>query len=350
MTRRSAWLATLVIVALLAGCGAPPQGWATPIDIAASVGPVADDFAGFIADNTGDSLAELGVPGATGLDAGTAYLQGPHFHYAVQETVEATSFEPTHPDRLRLGDQPFVPIRAGTGLTLLVVRLHSPSPANAAGEQTAVVTARVIVAGRVRDLGPLTQTVDKLLAISLTARAPVSLVISDSGRDQSIDLRTGNRRPDAVAGYYPVSHDTTRLSDVIEVPGATRFELTVTVRGTRYPYVAGQGWAESGRAWLDITLSLGTTSDAFRCDLDAARSLTVAVPAGQVPVPTGTLVATNAPGATEPSSVTVVLDVPEVPILVQVEFVTEGTCRGNAGGTVAHQRFDAVNAGTVTVS
>lgn len=356
------YVRTAVIAALLlglAGCTHPPDGGPAPHSAAASAGPVAQDFAAVVADNAAADLAELGVTGATHLDDKVAYLQGPHFSLAIEETAEVAAFDPARPERLTLDRKPFVPVRAGPGRVILLVRLHEPNAPNAGSERDAAVNATVIVAGQPRDLGRYGRFVDRLLAISVAPGAPVSMSIRDTGRVQSIDLRTGARRPDALAGYHPVRSDSTRLTDGIEITGdATpaderRFDLSVTVQATKYPYLAGRGWAAEGQAWLEITLRVGTTSAGFSCDVDAGKSFTVTGPAGAVEVPGSVLAATGLvdPSGAVPDSVSMVLDVPDPQaVTIGVTFVAEATCRQAGGGPVTHRRFARVNMGNVTVA
>jgi hypothetical protein len=67
------------------------------------------------------------VPGVREFDPEAAYLQGPHFHFGIEEVATVTGFEPRNRDRVTLAGKPFGSLRARPGGALLLALLHQPS-------------------------------------------------------------------------------------------------------------------------------------------------------------------------------------------------------------------------------
>jgi hypothetical protein len=315
-------------------------------------GQVPDDYAAVVADSVSGSLAEIGVPDVRELDPKTAYLQGPHFHFAIEEVAEVTALEPRDRYQLQLAGKPLEPLRTRQGTALLLALLHRPSQPHADAE-AATASASVVVAGRARSVGQLARAVDTLIAVAVEPGADATLVVNDSGRDQSINLRTGARGPDAVAGYHPVPSGNKTLADGIEISGGQhRFQLTGSVSARKYPYVAGRGWAAPGRVWLSVDVETGTIAARYTCDLDAARSFTVRGTVGAVSVPATTIVATSVAdsGGTPTRRATVVMDVADAPVVLNATFTAQGVCRSLDGGTASFRRFDLQNRGSISVA
>ncbi|QWF82449.1 hypothetical protein [Amycolatopsis sp. CA-230715] len=110
-----------------------------------------------------------------------------------------------------------------------------------------------------------------VVVASVPAGAPVSIRVTDAGRTQTMDLRTGRRGPDAIAGYYRRNSAeltwTGHLSGGISTPlggGRTPVEfaagfktmdpahLTDKPTATLAPYTPRRGWAPPGGAWLVV--------------------------------------------------------------------------------------------------
>jgi hypothetical protein len=109
------------------------------------------------------------------------------------------------------------------------------------------------------------------LAVVLPADAEPVLVITDAGRAQSLDLVSGRRGKDAVAGYYPVRRGEYESSDAtdtgLRLYGAAVAALSSQERlaavglndmpASLMPWVEGRGWAKPGRSWLVLEASVG---------------------------------------------------------------------------------------------
>lgn len=344
---------TACVAVVLAGCGGSRGREADPVPSASASaeGAVPDDYAAVVADDVVGSLAEQGVPGVREFDPEAAYLQGPHFHFGIEEVAEVTAFEPRNRNRLTLAGKPFGTLRARPGGALLLALLHQPSDPHAKAEP---VNARalVVVAGQSRNIGEVGRSRDTLIAVAVPPGVDATLVVSDNGRVQSISLRTGARGRDAVAAYHPLRAGNRTLTDGIEISGLERrLQLTGSVLARKYPYVAGRGWAQPGRIWLTVDVEVGTIAARYTCELDAARSFTVRGSVGTVPVPATTIVATsiadNSGSVTRTASV--VMDIAEAPVTLNVAFTAHGVCRTLDGRTSDHRRFNLQNRGKISV-
>lgn len=101
--------------------------------------------------------------------------------------------------------------------------------------------------------------------------APVKLKVTDEGRAQTLDARTGERGEDAIEGYYRPNYDELPMAEkhadagVSVLGGADHVSTTLKVDFTNIttnlrqphaflaPYTPQQGWAPDGRAWLVVT-------------------------------------------------------------------------------------------------
>jgi hypothetical protein len=345
---KRAWLtATLLAACALASCG-EPQGAAR----SAGTSPVPDDFAAVVADDLADDLAEMGLPNVRELDPKTVYLQGPHFHVGIEEVAEVSELDPgdKYKYRMQLNREPIEPLRARPGKALLLVRLYRPSDPHEKAESVDA-TGTVVVAGKARSIGEVGRSVETLIAVSVDPGAEATLVVSDSGREQSINLRTGARGPDALAAYHPVRSDGETLGDGVRISGNQGgVEISGSVSARKYPYLAGQGWAPPGRVWLQVKVGVGSIAARYSCDIDAARSFSVRGSVGAISVPATSLAATSiAAKSTAPSDAAIVMDIADAPVTLDVAFRAQGTCRSLDGGTASFQRFDLRNQGKVSL-
>lgn len=98
------------------------------------------------------------------------------------------------------------------------------------------------------------------LALSVPKGAPVTLRVTDDGRTQSMDLRTGRRGNDAIAAYYkPLPKLKVTAEDYEATAQVSVLNSTRPVRlGVRFaqteayvgPWVRPGGWAQPGRWWV----------------------------------------------------------------------------------------------------
>ncbi|GLY79262.1 hypothetical protein [Actinoallomurus iriomotensis] len=118
-----------------------------------------------------------------------------------------------------------------------------------------------------------------------TAGDPV-LAVTDSGRTQSLDLATGKRGADAIAGYYPVPKGSGFNASVSGIVGRAPYGLSVSTKeATLQPYLPRAGWAGKGRAWLCLNGDAAAVSPpvgpkAFGYDLDVGASFTLDLTGG----------------------------------------------------------------------
>lgn len=134
----------------------------------------------------------------------------------------------------------------------------SPDPAVAPG-----VSWAVAVGDRTEAIEPL-ESGDSLV-VSVPAGDDALLQVTDEDRTQSINLRTGVRADDAVAGLNEPqpsqqldhTYRSAGVADVDEV-GAVPVDAEVTVaRAWRTAWHPSAGWAQPGRAWLMAEVAPG---------------------------------------------------------------------------------------------
>jgi hypothetical protein len=315
------WRLVVPLAALLAACSsgtraARPTGpAAAPASTAAATVP-----ADFFTVTQGLDVAGLGLARVTRLAPASAALQGPHFAYAFVATATTSRLPPA--------------LAAGLGLAPgatpapgheLVLTQAAPWPYGDRSADDALDQpddARITVGSAVRHSPLLRADLSGTVVVSVPTGVHPVLRVTDEGRSQSLDLRTGRRGRDAVAGYYPTRtgryehgapHDdewvVLRLSGGAGGYGGA-FVTAYDVR--LRPWLEERGWAPPGRTWLlvepsvaavqagttgsDVTLSLAASS--FRVTGSDGASYPLVgeriTPAG-VQTATGTLVAVAPP-------------------------------------------------------
>jgi hypothetical protein len=166
------------------------------------------------------------------------------------------------------------------------------------------VSARIVIDGALR---PLKDLPTGGLMLSVPTGHPVALQVTDDGRTQSLDLRTGERGQDAIAGYYRPHDLQVSAADYDATARVTYHGTQLDVRaqlnlsglgGSVEPWLPSRGWAPAGTAWLVLTglrVSSGTSLIAKKVTaanvwglfasywLDQRRSFTV-TPAGGHPI------------------------------------------------------------------
>ena len=103
------------------------------------------------------------------------------------------------------------------------------------------------------------------LVVSVPTGQTAQLKITDTGRTQTLDLRTGKRGSDEIQGYYPewamnLSPDSYADSGKTSSGGcrrSTNVQISFIGTGTAVlPWGPDVGWAKPGRAWLPVQYSL----------------------------------------------------------------------------------------------
>jgi hypothetical protein len=226
-------------------------------------------------------ITRAGLTAVTRL-APAAELQGPHFAYAFVATATTSQVPAALADRLGLapGAAP------APGHEIVIAEAgrwpHDDRSATDAAAQPA--DARIMIGSAVRISPVFRADLYGTVAMSVPTGVHPVLRVTDEGRRQSLDLRTGRRDRDAVAGYYPTrgggwEHGAPREDEWVRLrlsgPGAAGlpsgsrsagvFMTAVTVR--LRPWAEEFGWAPPGRTWLLLEPAVaaaeaGTTSRA----------------------------------------------------------------------------------------
>jgi hypothetical protein len=251
-------LTALVVAASLTSCStddgaaadAPPPG-TLPADYAGHA-PVLN-------------LTEGDLPGMEMIEGGVRVLQGPHFMYAfVGWAVVKGELPPVVCEALNLdgGAKP------APGHEFVVLQSHAKWHIPARLDDSGGGPERVeLIAGKTTRPSPTDLSIiEGALVVSVPVGERAALRVTDEGRTQTLDLRTGEREKDAVPGYYPI-----RRGEFSETPGdGDHFMVRVSGRGasgipagkrfvglhlgeleaTLQPWVEGRGWAPSGKLWL----------------------------------------------------------------------------------------------------
>jgi hypothetical protein len=224
------------------------------------------------------------TPSATGksLDQDAASLLGPHFgarYYWAETNTHDLSGKyraaAKHEFLILLGDR-------GMSGTYPV-------------EPDDQVTAAVMVDGTSR---PLAKVPTWGLVVSVPVGHKATLTVTDAGRTQSLDVRTGNREADAIAGYYRPRHLETSIREYkangVAAANGHTVDLLISVdfymaSVSVQPWIPRYGWAPDGRAWLemasvvvDVRVASHSRSDnlfayVMRHSTDFPKTFTIAV-------------------------------------------------------------------------
>ncbi|UGQ11521.1 hypothetical protein LO772_32870 [Yinghuangia sp. ASG 101] len=238
--------AVLLVVGGAAGCdsgsGKHADGPAEPADFVATG---IDD-----ATYSGDGIQEIAPAEGT--------FAGPHFRHLFTGSAVAKTTSSLIPGAEDLDAAPGYEF---------VALFESPDPQMPEYGSNVDVTTTVVVDGQPRAL-PDEASFGGGYLVSVPVGHSAQLVVTDAGRTQSFDMRTGRRGPDAVAGYYPVRTASVPAADAkltddaacdAPIPTPTgsfsdcevisTFEITDGT-GSLDPWAPGLGWADDGRAWL----------------------------------------------------------------------------------------------------
>lgn len=164
-----------------------------------------------------------------------------------------------------------------------------------------------------------------------------TLQVTDAGRAQSLDLRTG-AVAGALAGYRPYR---TSASTLDGVSGADTVSASVTA--SLDPYRDGPGWAPAGSVWLTVTVRVLVQGDRpVTVDGSAFTVTGPTGPTGPIPI-TGPVSAQSPKGQLPPvaaeQSASTPVPAGAAPVEVQVRFRPRGI-----GG------YSGARSGTVTIS
>ena len=178
--------------------------------------------------------------------------------------------------------------------------------------------------GQTQELGTLgSEHSEQAYIASVPAEGDASLVVSQAGHDQTVDLTTGERTPDDIAAAY--YRDTTHadIEETLQIPTG-HLELTGAHSGDTTKEVAlnvdlsdaqigawdpEEGWAEPDTAWMHLSGSIA---------LDLSGS-------GEVHVTNANVRVTVTPDAGDPIEVDIPLDETstarlDMPIAVPVDI------------------------------
>jgi hypothetical protein len=282
---------------LLAACGGEP------VAVPAAAGPAAVTVAEELAVVAGGGIA---VPAARQLPPSAA-IGGPDYAVRLSEVGAADRLEPAVVTQLGMmrsatgvPRDATGPVPAGAGKEFVFARLVAVP-----GMQTqpsAVVEARLRVGDKARPVEGSVSPGGVLVAL-VPVGAPVTLVVSDAGKDQSVDLRTGAVGPGSVAAYLrrrPYGETAYKVAGQISgEPSQTTVEITVSAALEPYDHRQQGAWAPAGKTWLrlwvearltavggldgtvDLRQSLQLSAGGKAITVEAAQAEVTAEPAGR---------------------------------------------------------------------
>jgi hypothetical protein len=271
---RSRLLAVLAIaVVAMTGCGSHPAAKPTAAPAAvptATTSPgavVGADYVQFasIQKRIGGPLMKHPLPSEQ------AMIVGPQYAVAFDWTTVTQQIDSE--DAVALGLAGPVTAPPGSELFLAHVVAHLPRALNNILGRT--VDTQLIVDGNPRSAS-LRFDENGLLILAVPAGASVVLSVTDSGRTQTLDLRTGMRG----AGANPLFYTRWAMSYFYlytPLRDPNRGSITIDGKLALLPWTAEHGWAPAGKAWLHFEGLLysaqGNTPDE---KFDTARSISIA--------------------------------------------------------------------------
>jgi hypothetical protein len=287
---RGGVLVVVAVCGLLAGCGGASVR--TPASAVPSPVSVTEDLAVV----AGGGIA---VPAPKQLPVKAA-IGGPDYAVRLAEVGTADHLEPAVVTQFgRMQSATGVPrdaagsVAAGAGKEFLFVRLAEVPGVKS--EASPKVRARLRVGDKPR---PVEGTIEPgtVLVALVPVGAPVTLVVADEYKDQSVDVRTGAVGPGAVAAYLkprPYGEVSYKLAGQISgEPSRTYVEITVSAALEPYDHRLNGTWAPAGhtwlRVWVDVKVTalgtLGGTIDLRQSLQLSAGGRAVAVEAGNAEV------------------------------------------------------------------
>jgi hypothetical protein len=256
--RRTVFGAVVVACGLLAGCGGKP----VPVPAPAAGGGIA-------------------VPAARQLPAKAA-IAGPDYAVRLTEVGTADHLEPAVVTQLgRMQSATGVPrdasgpIAAGNGKEFLFVRLAAVPGVKS--EPSPKAKARLRIGDQARPVEGMIAP-DSVLVALVPIGAPVTLIVADESKDQSVDVRTGTVGPDAVAAYLkprPFGEVSYKVTGQISgEPSRTSVEISISAALEPYDHRLNGTWAPPGHTWLRIWVEMKVSSiGALAGTVDLRQSL-----------------------------------------------------------------------------
>jgi len=286
-----------------------------------------------VADTTADPDQE--TPPGTRVSWQDAALIGPHSAVELDTVAHVTtlSTEAAHHWGLPGG------VRATQGFELLLAhtrRPHRPTGLNVDGELEKGADAQVRVGSYAHKL-PGRLKGRQTIVVSVRLGTDAFLAMTDSGRTQTLNLRTGKRGSDAVGAYYTAGHRDLSANATIRVtqagvtlPGKpdNAVDVGVLAKIALQPYTEPEGWTAAGTARLVCAVTV-VLHIAGAARFDLAKSFTLKLPDGRtVPGSPGTLTTTTLANTTSeplPNPVPVTFGVPDTVTAGTVVFQPSGT-------------------------
>jgi hypothetical protein len=272
-------MSTVAVLLLAAGCGgtggatgAPSPG-PSPSASASTTPPVPDSYAEVLTTRYGQDLGAVGIGNAHQFDAAAAWLRGPHVAVALAESAAVSWVTDKAAAQFRMAGGHGV--RPGAGRELLVARFAKASlPVPYDGGNP---VAEVVVGAEHRSLAGAVNP-GTVIAVSVPVGAAASLSVTDEGRTQSVDLRTG-AVSGRIDGYAEDLYDgISGMGGWINAPGIGKTPISLSLELKLAPFVPGRGWAAAGRAWLTYTATASLLDVDLSCTVDLSRGLTLSGP------------------------------------------------------------------------
>jgi hypothetical protein len=136
-------------------------------------------------------------------------------------------------------------------------------------------TGAVLVDGKARPLGGDPPYGKQTLMVVTPVGASIQFAVTDQGRTQTLDLRTGRRGPDAIGLFYQPygQHDVELKSGR---PFSSSGDLSADGDLRLVPWTPKNGWAPDGRVWFIFVTSLIQITGYDRdSTMDSRRSFSV---------------------------------------------------------------------------
>jgi hypothetical protein len=269
-------MSTVVVLLLAAGCdgtkgatGAAATAAASPSASASAAPPVPDSYAEVLTTRHARDLGAAGIGNGRPFDPAAAWLRGPHFAFALAESAGVSWV--TDKAAAQFGMAGNRGVRPGDGRELLVARFAAaPLPVPYDGGNP---VAEVVVGAERRGLKGAVHA-GTVIAVSVPVGAAASLSVTDEGRTQSVDLRTG-AVSGRIDGYAEDFRDrVSGMGGWIDAPGIGKTPVSLSLELKLTPFVPGRGWAAAGRSWLAYTATASLLDVDLSCTVDLSRGLT----------------------------------------------------------------------------
>ncbi|MBO3744268.1 hypothetical protein [Actinoplanes flavus] len=222
----------------------------------------------------------IDLPDPKAAPAGAA-LDGPSYRFHIVETATTVFLDGDFLPYFKTGDAtPAGPVSAGPDNEFLLIRLSGQVGKKAYVMFPAPLTDNEQVKIRVGDetrVMPGLQGSDGVLLLVVPIGSPVTLAVTEAGRTQSIDLRTG--KPDAQSAALAAGSAEGEANwDVYGRYPGDKIGGQVNVKASAYLTPFDGTYAKPGKIWLDVNLELSYWSwRELGGSLNAAKSIQVKV-------------------------------------------------------------------------